>query len=199
MLNKLWAGMILLGMLWAVFTGNLEAVTNGILNSAKEAVMLCITMLGAVSFWTGMMNIAQKADLVSIMTQAIRPFLRFLFPNLPEGGEAQEYIAVNCVSNFLGLGWAATPAGLKAMEALAKLQKEKNQVASDEMCTFLVLNISSLELLPINIIAYRAQHGSVAPARIVGAAVFATSISTLVAVVICKLKSNSRMGNRSGN
>lgn len=189
MLNKLWAGMILMGVLWGVFTGNLEAVTNGILDSAKEAVMLCITMLGAVSFWTGIMNIAQKADLVSAMTQAIRPLLRFLFPNLPEGGDAQEYIAVNCVSNFLGLGWAATPAGLKAMEALAKFQKEENQAASDEMCTFLVLNISSLQLIPINIIAYRAQSGSVRPAGIVGAAVAATTISTLVAIVVCKVKS----------
>ncbi|MGN0298795.1 MAG: nucleoside recognition protein [Lachnospiraceae bacterium] len=195
MLDKLWAGMILLGIVWAAIHGNLEAVTNEILNSAKEAVMLCITMLGAVSFWTGIMKVGQEAGLVGVMTKGIKPLLRWLFPNLPEGSEAQEYIAVNCVSNFLGLGWAATPAGLKAMEALAKLQEQRGdwksgeRWAGNEMCTFLVINISSLQLIPVNIIAYRAQYGSVQPAAIVGAAIVATLVSTVTAVIFCKVRS----------
>lgn len=188
--------MILAGVLYATLTGNLEAVTNGIFDSAKEAVMLCITMLGAISFWTGMMNIAQEAKLVELLTIWIQPLLRFLFPRLENGGKAQEYIALNCISNFLGLGWAATPAGLLAMEELAKVERKRQGIgenegivwASDEMCTFLVLNISSLQLLPMNIIAYRVQYGSVKPAGIVGAAIVATTLSSVMAVIYCKLR-----------
>lgn len=184
--------MILSGILYATFTGQLEAVTNGILDSAKDAVMLCITMLGAVSFWTGVMKIAEQSGLVHSMTKFIRPFLRWLFPRLEDGGESQQYIAVNCVSNFLGLGWAATPAGLKAMEALAQEKRLRSPhmesgLASEEMCTFLVLNISSLQLIPMNIIAYRTQYGSIQPVRIVGAAIIATIVSTVTAVIFCKI------------
>ena len=191
MLNSIWAAMILIGIVYAVFTGNIEAVTDAMLDSAGEGISLCITMAGVVAFWMGLMEIAKEAGLIEKMTRGILPFLRFLFPRIPKGHPAMEYIATNVIANVLGLGWACTPAGLKAMEALAQLEAERGnkniQIASNEMCTFLILNISSLQLLPINIIAYRSQYGSAHPAGIIGPAIVATMVSTAAAVVFCKV------------
>ena len=192
MLNYLWAGMILIGIVYAVFTGNMEAVTNGALDSAKEAITLCITMCGVMALWTGLMEIANKSGLIDKMTKGISPFISFLFPNLSKEHKAREYISINVISNMLGLGWAATPAGLKAMEELSKLQEKKEpnngrvHIASNEMCTFLVVNISSLQLVPVNIIAYRSQYGSVSPTAVIGPGIIATVISTLVGIIFCK-------------
>ena len=191
MLNFLWAGMMLVGVVYAALTGNMNEVTNAALDSAKEAVTLCLTMLGVMSFWMGLMEIATKAGIIQALSRVLRPLMRFMFPNLPENHKANEHISTNIIANILGLGWAATPAGLQAMEALGDLQEERGQsreIASDEMCTFLIINISSLQLIPINIIAYRSQYGSVNPTRIVGAGLIATAISTGVACVYCKLK-----------
>ena len=190
MLNFLWAGMILIGVIYAVFTGNIDAVTNAALDSSKDAVTLCITMLGIMSLWTGLMEIATKAGVIKALSKLLRPIIRLMFPRIPKGHKANEHITTNVIANILGLGWAATPAGLQAMESLGELQDERGvdrSVASDEMCTFLILNISSLQLIPINIIAYRSQYGSVNPTRIVGAGLVATIISTLVACLFCKM------------
>lgn len=191
MLNAIWAGMILLGVVYAACTGHLEAVTNAALDSAGEAISLCITMAGVMALWMGLMEIAQKAGLVDKMTRGLTPFLHFMFPRLPEQHPARGYIATNIIANILGLGWACTPAGLKAMEELAKLEKERGNpsyIASNEMCTFLILNISSLQLIPVNMIAYRSQYGSANPAAIIAPAIAATLISTLVAVIYCKYR-----------
>ena len=198
MLNMIWAGMILLAVIYAACSGNMSAVTNAALDSAGEAISLCITMAGVVALWMGLMEIAQKAGLIQKLTRGISPFLKFMFPEIPERHPAREYIATNIIANVLGLGWACTPAGLKAMEELAKLEEErgtagyalegKGRVASNEMCTFLILNISSLQLIPVNMIAYRSQYGSVNPAGIIAPAIVATFISTLTAVVYCKMK-----------
>lgn len=192
MLNYLWAGMILIGIAYGACTGQISEVGNGALESAKEAVSLCITMLGVMSLWSGLMKIAGKAGMISVLSKKIRPLIRFLFPQLPEGHEAEQHISTNIIANVLGLGWAATPAGLLAMKSLAKLEKERNHgkentIASKEMCTFLIINISSLQLIPVNMIAYRSQYGSVNPVAIVGPAILATLVSTLVAIVFCKL------------
>lgn len=191
MLNFLWAAMMLIGVCFAAFTGNINEVTSAALDSAKEAVTLCLTMLGVMSFWMGLMEIATKAGIIQALSKVLRPAIRFMFPNLPEKHKANEHITTNVIANILGLGWAATPAGLQAMEKLGELQDERGvdrEIASDEMCTFLIMNISSLQLIPINIIAYRSQYGSVDPTRIVGAGLIATTISTLVGCVYCKLK-----------
>lgn len=208
MLNYLWAAMIAIGIIYAAFTGNLEAITNAALDSAGEGISLCITTAGVMALWMGLMEIAQQAGLVAKLTRGISPLLGFLFPRIPKGHKAREYIATNIIANVLGLGWACTPAGLKAMEELAKLEAERGtvgylndgkevggkreRVASNEMCTFLILNISSLQLIPVNMIAYRSQYGSVNPAEIIAPAIVATLISTLVAVVYCKGKDMRR-------
>ena len=191
MLNCLWAGMILVGICYGAVTGNMEAVGNGVLESAKEAVSLCISMAGAVALWNGLMEIALDSGLVERWKIGLRPLLRFLFPRLDLGGEAAGYIATNFIANILGLGWACTPAGLKAMEELAKVEKrrlgvDELSVASKEMCTFLIMNISSLQLIPVNMIAYRTQYGSAAPTSILLPAIMATGVSTLAGIMFCK-------------
>lgn len=110
-MNYLWAGMIIVGIIFGAFNGKMPEVTNEALDSAKEAVTLCITMMGVMSFWVGMMEIATKAGIIEAASKKMRPLLRFLFPEIPKGHPASEHIAVNFISNVLGLGWAATPAG----------------------------------------------------------------------------------------
>ena len=198
-MDLLWAGMLLCGMIYAAFSGNLEAVTEIILSSAKEAVQLGIGMAGVLAFWTGLMEIAQDCGLVNRLTRSIRPVIRFFFPDIPDGHRAQEYISLNMIANMLGLGGAATPAGLEAMKALEQIEEERRNgrragrkrpkgTASNEMCTFLILNISSLQLIPVNMIAWRSQYGSSNPEAIVGPALLATACSTLTAVIYCKWK-----------
>lgn len=206
-MNYLWGGMILLGIIYGTATGNLKAVTEAAVNSSREAVSLCIVMAGVTSMWVGIMRIAENSGLIEAMVRKMKPLMKVLFPNMPEDHPAQHPIAMNMIANVLGLGWAATPAGLKAMEELEKLEEERRGgktglfgreakeskqavpkgVASNEMCTFLILNISSLQLIPVNVIAYRSQYGSVNPAAIVGPGILATAVSTVVAVVFCKV------------
>lgn len=201
MLNYLWAFMMLVGILWGAFHGSLDQVTNGALESAKDAVMLCITMLGVMSFWTGILEVGEKAGLIEQLSKKMSPILRFLFPEIPKGHPALKSISANMIANVLGLGWAATPAGLKAMGELNELEEERRKdgrsrlaagVANREMCTFLVINISSLQLIPINMIAYRSQYGSANPTAIVGPALVATTISTVVGVIFCKVMSKTK-------
>ena len=230
MLNYIWAFMIMIGVIYGAMTGNMREVSNAALNSAGEAVSLCITMMGVMALWVGLMEIAQTSGLIARLTKGIQPFVSFMFPGIPKGHAAREYISTNIIANVLGLGWACTPAGLKAMEELAKLEEERGtpgyvsagegifadgkkkgnktgksggelpvsanrksgRVASNEMCTFLILNISSLQLIPVNMIAYRSQYGSVNPAGIIAPAIVATFVSTLTAVVYCTLKDRKR-------
>lgn len=197
MLNYIWAVMLLVGIVYGAFTGNMQAIGDEMLASSKEAVNLCITMFGVLGFWCGMMEAARKEGLVEMLTRKVMPFLHFLFPKIPRDSSAWEPISLNVIANVLGLGWAATPAGLQAMEELAKLKQKEGRYpadsASNEMCTFLILNISSLQLIPANIIAYRSQYGSENPAAIVVFGLLATAASTIVAVVFCKWKDRKHM------
>lgn len=203
MLNYLWAGMIVVGIIYAAFTGRMPDITDAALDSSREAVTLCITMMGVMSFWVGLMEIASKAGVIQSASRKIHPVVHFLFPQLPPDHPAQEHITTNIIANVLGLGWAATPAGLRAMEELSKLEDDRRKgrlpgpvrkkgVASNEMCTFLIINISSLQLIPVNVIAFRSQYGSVNPAGIVGAGILATAVSTLAAVLYCKVMDGKR-------
>ncbi|MDO4453168.1 MAG: nucleoside recognition protein [Eubacteriales bacterium] len=194
MLNYLWGFMILAGITYGAFQGKMQAITEALLNSAKEGVSLCVTMAGIAALWCGIMEIAQRSGLIAWMEQKMRPILRFLFPGIPKNHPVLQDISVNMISNFLGLGWAATPAGLRAMDGLRQMNEERCKkyggtpnAASNEMCTFLIINISSLQLIPVNIIAYRSQYGSVNPTAILGPAIAATAVSTGVAVLFCKM------------
>ena len=193
MLNYIWAYMIIIGVIYGLATGNIEQVGNGAVESAEEAIKLCITMLGIMSMWMGFMEVAKKSGLIKKAEKSLNPVITWLFPNLPKNHSAREHITSNIRANIVGLGWAATPAGLKAMEELSNNpipQKGKiipRHIATKEMCTFLVINISSLQLIPINIIAYRSQYGAPNPASIVMPAIIATTCSTVVGIIFCKI------------
>ena len=167
MLNYIWGFMIIVGILFGALNGPIPDITDAAL-------------------WVGLMEIAKNTGLISSITKKIQPFIDFMFPNIPKGHIAREHISTNIIANVLGLGWAATPAGLKAMEALQELNKGR-KTASTEMCTFLIINISSLQLIPVNVIAYRSQYGSVNPVGIVGPALLATICSTLAGILFAKI------------
>ena len=189
-MDYLWASMLLLGIVYGTFTGNLARISDAAISAAGEAISLCITTAGVLTLWTGLMEVAKTAGIIDSASNAIRPLISFLFPNIPKNHPAIPHISLNFIANTLGLNWGATPAGLKAMEELANLEKQRGNppsIASDEMCTFLIINISSLQLIPMNIIAYRQQYGSVNPTAIIGPAIAATFINTIVAIVFCKI------------
>ncbi len=203
MLNLLWCMMMLTGIVYGAFNGTMPEITDAALDSAREAVSLCVSIAGVVAFWNGLMRIAEETGMVRTAAEKLRPFLLWLMPGLKGQTRALEYISTNMIANVLGLGWAATPAGLKAMEELEKLEEDrragrfpgpvrKRGIASNEMCTFLILNISSLQLIPVNVIAYRSQYGSVNPAAVVGPGIAATAVSTIVAIIYCKLMDMKR-------
>lgn len=245
--------MIFVGIIYGAINGTMKEITEAALQCAGEAVSLCISMAGIMAFWVGLMEIAEQSGLTRHLTELLSPFITFMFPKIPKGHKARDYISANVIANILGLGWACTPAGLKAMEELAKLEAERGnpaylsvsggvkngkavkggketakgygrktaaghgkndreadmnvsplamddgygkqeRIASNEMCTFLILNISSLQLIPVNMIAYRQQYGSINPAGIIGPAIVATFVSTLTAVVYCKVKDRTGCG-----
>lgn len=201
MLNYIWAFMILVGVVYAAFTGNMAAVTDAALGSAQEAVSLCITMAGVMALWMGLMKIAEKSGLITGLASGIQPFLTFMFPKIPKEHPSRKYIATNFIANILGLGWACTPAGLKAMESLAELEEERGNTgsirrASNEMCTFLILNTSSLQLIPVNMIVYRTQYGSANPAGVIAPAIVATLFSTIISIIYCKIMDRKKGGRK---
>lgn len=202
----LWGGMLLIGIVYGVLAGNVDEVTKAFVSCSGEAVSLCISMAGITAMWTGMMRIAESSGLVAGLADKMRPLIRFLFPNLNTESKAAHYICLNFLSNVLGLSWASTSSGLCAMKELKELQLRKEStvagtahdrkkngignigiIASSEMCTFLIINVSSLQLIPVNMIAYRAKYGSADPTAIVGPAILATAVSTAVAVIFCKV------------
>lgn len=188
-MNGIWGGMLLVGIVYGVITGRTEAVSAAVLDSSRDAVTLCITMLGITGLWMGLVQIAQDGGAVSMISEKMKPLIRFLFPGIPENHPASGAITLNFAANFLGLGWAATPAGLQAMKELEALREQKSGeagTASDEMCAFLILNISSLQLIPVTVIAYRSQYHSADPAVITGPAIAATAVSTAAAVLFVK-------------
>lgn len=185
MLNYIWGFMIIVGVIVSFFTGRISEVTQAIINSSKEAVELTISMLGIVAAWMGIMRIAEAAGIIDSFSKKMKPILRWLFPELPPEHKVNKYIATNIIANMLGLGWAATPAGLMAMKELQSLNRNK-EVASNSMCMFIIINISSIQLLSINIIAYRTQYGAKDATDIIIPTLIATTVSTLIAIIYAK-------------
>lgn len=179
--------MLLVGIVTASFTGNMAAVNTAFLDSTKEAIQLCIFMLGVVGMWSGFMKIAETSGLIEGMSKKLGGIIGWMFPTVPKGHKAGAYIATNIIANIFGLGWAATPSGLMAMKELDQLNQYQEK-ASDDMCMFLILNISSLQLVPINMIGYRSQYGSAQPSVIIVPALIATTVSTIVGVAYAKRK-----------
>lgn len=187
MLNWIWAGMILLSMVTAACNGTMAQLGTAMIDASGEAITLGISIVGVISLWTGMIRIAEDAGLMKLLGRKMRPVLHYLFPSIPEDHPALEHIAANMTANLIGLGWAATPPGLRAMESLQSLNPHP-RMATRDMCTFMIVNMSSLQLIPINMLAYRVRYGSANPTEIVGPAILATAVSTVVAVIYAKIR-----------
>jgi len=140
-----------------------------------------------VTVWSGVLKIAEKGGMIDALAEKMTPLMDFLFPSVPRSHKARKYIAANFAANFLGLGWAATPAGLLAMQELQKLNREEKGTASAAMCMFLTVNMTSLQLVTVNILAWRAEYGSRNPAEIVGVGIVATLITTVFGTVLAKI------------
>ncbi len=191
MIQYIWFFMVAGGIVFSAFSGNIDQITVCTVDSAKEAINLCIMMFGVLGMWSGIMEIAVRSGLVEEISKKIKPVLRFIFPNLPNDHKAWEYIVGNMTANIMGLGMGATAFGIQAMKELDKTNTNKG-IATDEMCVFLIINISSLQIVPVNMIAYRMQYGSVNPTQIIAPAFFSTLISTMAAILYCMLRQRKR-------
>ena len=186
MINYIWFSLLAVGVVTAAFTGKMAQVTEAIFSAAKVSVELAIGLIGVMALWLGLMKVAEKAGAVRFVSRLLYPVLRWLFPAIPRDHPALASIVANFAANILGLGNSATALGLKAMDDLQDINQDKES-ASDEMCTFLAINTSSLTIIPATIIGIRASAGSANPAEIVGTVIFATGVSTSVAIIASKL------------
>lgn len=183
--------MIALGIVYGALTGNLSEINNIIIREATEGASFALGLLGIMSFWIGMMNIAEQSGLIELISKAFSPIMRFLFPDIPRGHKAERWILMNFIANMLGLGNGATAFGLKAMKELDKLNHNKKQ-ASNAMAMFLIINMSALQLVSMTIIKMRYDYGAKNPNELVGITILATFLSTVVAIIIGKLMEEGR-------
>jgi spore maturation protein A len=185
MLNYIWLGLIVISVVVAGINGKLDAVTKAAINSAKTAVEISFGLIGIMALWLGIMKIAEDGGLVKIVARMIKPITTRLFPDVPADHPAMTSMLMNIAANALGLGNAATPLGLKAMEELNKLNPNPG-TATNAMCTFLALNTAGFTLIPATIIAVRASAGSSNPTEIIGASIIANLSATIMAVIAVK-------------
>ncbi|WP_400163833.1 nucleoside recognition domain-containing protein [Brevibacillus sp. TJ4] len=183
MLNYIWLVLIVSSVVVAAINGRIEVINQAAFSGAKTGVTVCFGLLSVLAFWMGVMKVAEKSGLLELLARALSPLIRLLFPDIPKGHPAIGYILSNMSANLLGLGNAATPMGLKAMEELQKLNPNK-QEASPAMCTLLAINTASITLIPTTMIAIRMQYGSINPVEIVGTTLLSSFAATLVALII---------------
>ncbi len=186
MLNIIWGGMLVIGITLSLFTGNIQHTTTEILQSSKDTVTLLINIAGIMAIWSGILAIAEQSGLINTLCKSMYPFLHKLFPTVPKESPAINYMAINIIANMLGMAYVATPAGIKVMTELQKYNTKKD-TATKDMANFLLLNLSSLQIVSINIIAYRNQYGSKAPEEIISTGLIATLLTTFLAIAIIML------------
>lgn len=183
MVNAIWAGLIFIAIIYSFLTGQIDIINNGILTHAKSGFNLILEMMPLIVLWTGIMKIAESSGLLNVFARLLNPILSKLFPSLPKNHKALGYIASNIGANMLGLGSAATPFGLKAMDELQKDNPKKNE-ATEAMITFLVLNTGGVTLIPTTVIALRLMHGSVNPTEIIITSILATTVSSVSGLML---------------
>lgn len=193
MVHLIWASMAVIGIVYAMFNGTMDQVNEAIFNSASEAVTLSIGLISVLVFWLGLMRIAEKANILTYLSRLFKPLITRLFPDIPKDHPAMGYILSNFIANLFGLGNAATPMGIKAMKEMKELSGSDH--ASRSMITFLVINTSSLTLIPTTVIAIRMQYNSAMPTEIVTTTVIATLITTTVAIIIDRIFYYRRVRN----
>ena len=186
MLNLVWPIFIIISFSYAIFTGNLANLNTSIFESVESAVNLTITMLGTMCLWSGIINVAVNTNIMNLINKLLKPIIRFLFPEIKENKKAQDEISMNMIANILGLGNAATPLGLKAMETLQKENKNKKQL-SNSMIMLIVLNTASIQLIPTTIIAIRTSLESENPTSIIFPVWVATICAGITGITVTKL------------
>ena len=186
MLNLVWPIFIIISFSYAIFSGNLQNLNSSIFDSVESAVNLSITMLGTMCLWSGIMNVAANTNIMKMMNKMLKPIIRFLFPEIKENKKAQNEISMNMVANILGLGNAATPLGLKAMETLQKENKNKEEL-SNSMIMLIVINTASIQIIPTTIIAIRSSLGAENPTSIIVPVWIATICAAIVGITVTKL------------
>jgi spore maturation protein A len=186
MLNYIWFGLMAIALVIAAINGTADAVTKGAVDSASTAVQIAIGLVGIMTLWLGMMRVAEAAGLVTVVGRALRPMLRWMFPEVPAAHPAAGAIVVALAANMLGLNNAATPLGIKAMEELQALNPDKD-AASNSMVTFMAVTTSGVQLIPATMIGVLAAAGSLNPTVIIGTSLVATFIGTLAAVIAARL------------
>lgn len=190
-MNKIWFIMILLGIITAIITGKTDTINQVIINDSQEAVVFAIGLTGIMAFWLGLMNIAKKSGLINSLARIMKPITKLLFPDVPVNHPAMSAIMMNMVANMFGAGNSATALGIKAMEELQQLNKNK-RVATNAMCMFLIINMSSIQIIPLTVLKVRSDTGSLAPTEIISTTILTTAVSTIVGVLICKLLEGRR-------
>ncbi|MDQ2086363.1 nucleoside recognition domain-containing protein [Herbivorax sp. ANBcel31] len=186
MLNYIWVGMLIAGIITGIINGRIDEVTKAILESSQSAIELSIGLLGVMCLWTGLMGVAEKSGIIKVIAKVLNPVIKFLFPEIPKNHPATGAIVMNLVANFLGLGNAATPLGIKAMKELQKLNRHKD-TSTDAMSTFLVLNTCCVQFIPATIVAVRVAAGSANPTEVIGTIWIATILATVAGVTAVKI------------
>ena len=185
MLNKIWPFFIIISFIYAIYSGNIFNVNNAIFDSAEQTVNLILTMFGTLCLWNGIMKIAIKTSLIEKLTKFLKPITSFIFPEIKNDKKISKEISMNMVANILGLGNAATPLGLKAMDSMQKINKDKTKL-SNPMAMFILVNTASLQIIPTTVISIRSSLGSEDPTKIIFAVWIATVVAFITAIATGK-------------
>lgn len=186
MLNKIWPVFVVISIIYAIFSGNLENLNNAIFDSTENAISVTITLIGTMCLWSGIMKIASNLSLIEKFCKLLGPIINFLFPDLKKSPKIKKEISMNMIANILGLGNAATPLGLKAMESMQKENNDKKRL-SDSMMMFVLINTASIQLIPTTVFAIRKSLGSSNPTSILVPVWCATICAALAGIIIVKL------------
>lgn len=186
MLNLIWPIMLVVSIIYSILIGNVDSINNAIFESTKKTVELTLTLLGTICLWNGIVEIAGKTKLMSILTKMLSPLVNFLFPESKNDKKIKNDISMNIVANMLGIGNAATPLGLRAMQGMQNKNKDKNRL-TDDMATFIILNTASIQIIPTTVIAIRMSLGSSEPTKIIFAVWFSTICAAIVGITVTKL------------
>jgi spore maturation protein A len=186
MMNIIWIMMIVTGIIVAMLKQNVDVINQVVITNTQEAVVFALGLTGIMSVWLGLMKVAEKSGLINKIGNIARPIMRILFPEIPKNHPAISAIVMNMVANMFGAGNSATALGIKAMEQLQGLNFQKER-ATNAMCMFLVINMSSIQLIPLSVLKIRADAGSLNPSEIIGTSLIATTVSTVVGVLACKI------------
>lgn len=193
MLNILWPIFIIISYGYAMLNGNMESINNAIFESTESTVNLTITLFGTMCLWNGLMEIAANTNLINRLTRLLRPIVNFLFKGTKNNKKIREEISMNMVANMLGLGNAATPQGLKAMQSMQEENTDKKRL-TDDMATFIILNTASIQIIPTTVIAIRMSLGSLEPTKIIFAVWFSTICAGIVGIIVTKLCIKFKIG-----